>query len=70
MRTNIQLDDELITQTMEATGAKTKRAVVDEALRLLLRTRSQESIRHMHGKVEFWDNYRTEFRSGDTSREW
>ena len=33
MRTNIEIDDELIAAAMEATGQSTKRATVEEALR-------------------------------------
>lgn len=36
MRTNIELDDELIAEAMKATGLPTKRATVDEALRVLV----------------------------------
>ena len=37
MRTNIVLDDELVAEAMRRTGIKTKRAVVEEALRKLIR---------------------------------
>ena len=37
MRTNIELDDELIAQAMAATGLPTKKATVEEGLRLLVR---------------------------------
>ena len=33
MRTNIEIDDELLTEAMAATGKTTKRATVEEALR-------------------------------------
>lgn len=33
MRTNIEIDDDLIAQAMKATGKSTKRATVEEALR-------------------------------------
>lgn len=36
-RTNIEIDDELLTRAMEATGATTKKATVEEALRQLVR---------------------------------
>jgi Arc/MetJ family transcription regulator len=44
MRTNIEIDDELMEQAMTASDAFTKRAVVEEALRLLLRIRAQGEI--------------------------
>lgn len=36
MRTNIELDDELMAQAMEATGLSTKKATVEEALRQIV----------------------------------
>jgi Arc/MetJ family transcription regulator len=41
MRTNIEIDDRLLTQAMKATGLSTKRATVEEGLRLLVRLRKQ-----------------------------
>ncbi len=41
MRTNIEIDDELLAEAMAATGLKTKRAVVEEGLRTLARLRRQ-----------------------------
>ena len=54
MRTNIDIDDRLMRQAMRSSGARTKRAVVEEGLRLLIQTRSQKSIRRLRGK-EAWD---------------
>ena len=44
MRTNIVLDDELVDEAVRRTGLKTKRAVVEEALRKLIRLKRQEEI--------------------------
>jgi Arc/MetJ family transcription regulator len=41
MRTNIEIDDELLSQAMTAAGLSTKRATVEEGLRLLVRVRRQ-----------------------------
>ncbi|HLW89962.1 MAG TPA: type II toxin-antitoxin system VapB family antitoxin [Roseiarcus sp.] len=41
MRTNIDIDDELLSQAMAAAGLSTKRATVEEGLRLLVRLRKQ-----------------------------
>ena len=54
MRTNIDIDDDLMHQAMRSSGARTKRAVVEEGLRLLIRTRGQLSVRRLRGKVA-WD---------------
>ncbi len=51
MRTNIDIDDELMRQAMRSSEATTKRGVVEEALRLLIQTRSQGSVRRLRGKV-------------------
>ncbi len=37
MRLNIDIDDDLLSEAMAATGATTKRATVEEALRTLIR---------------------------------
>jgi len=39
--------------TLRATGLKTKREAVDEALRTLLRLRRQEGIRRLRGKLDW-----------------
>ena len=51
MRTNIVIDDKLIAEVQKATGIKTKKAVVEEGLRLLLRMRKQETVRKWRGKL-------------------
>ncbi|HUI82305.1 MAG TPA: type II toxin-antitoxin system VapB family antitoxin [Bryobacteraceae bacterium] len=53
MRTNIVIDDTLMRETLRATGLKTKREVVDEALRTLLRLRRQGDIRRLRGKLHW-----------------
>lgn len=51
MRTNIDIDDELMALALRASEASTKRGVVEEALRLLIQTRSQAGVRRLRGKV-------------------
>jgi len=51
MRTNIDIVDRLMRQAMRSSNARTKRAVVEEALRLLIQTRGQSSLRRLRGKV-------------------
>jgi len=53
MRTNIEIDDQLVHQAMRSSGARTKRAVVEAGLRLLLKTHSQSAIRRLRGKVQW-----------------
>ena len=57
MRTNIEIDDELMQRAKEMTGLDTKRAVVEEALRLLISMRAQRDLLELAGKVEFFDGY-------------
>ena len=50
MRTNIEIDDELMRQAMSATGAATKKAAVEEALRLMVQLKRQgEAIESLKG---------------------
>lgn len=51
MRTNIVIDDQLIADTMRATGLRTKREVVELGLKTLLRLRQQSDIRKLRGKI-------------------
>lgn len=63
MRTNIDIDDELMTQALRLSGLKTKRAVVEAGLRILIRLKRQEDILHLAGKVQ-WDGNLDESRQG------
>jgi len=53
MRTNIEIDDKLMAETLRATGLRTKRAAVELGLRTLLRLRKQAGLRHLRGKIEW-----------------
>lgn len=60
MRTNIEIDDKLMKDAIKASRVetKTKKAVVEEALQLLIKSRAQEiSLHNMFGKGQFWDGY-------------
>ena len=47
------IDDKLMRDTLRATGLRTKREAVDEALRTLLRLRKQADIRRLRGKLDW-----------------
>jgi Arc/MetJ family transcription regulator len=50
MRTNIDIDDKLMAQAMKLSGLPTKRAVVEEGLRLLVRVRRQaQALKALRG---------------------
>ena len=53
MRTNIDIDDDLMREAMQASGETTKRAAVERGLRLLIETRAQAGIRRLRGKVKW-----------------
>jgi Arc/MetJ family transcription regulator len=48
-RTNIELDDELVRKARKLTRLKTKRAIVDKALELLVRSESRKGILRYYG---------------------
>jgi Arc/MetJ family transcription regulator len=53
MRTNIVIDDKLMSDTLRATGLKTKREAVELGLRTLLRLGRQGEIRRLRGKLDW-----------------
>jgi Arc/MetJ family transcription regulator len=52
-RTNIVLDADLVEQGLRATGLKTRRELVDFALRELLRRENQKKLLELKGQVEW-----------------
>jgi len=54
MRTNIVIDDQLLAAAQRATGIKTKKGVVEEGLRSLVRLEHQARVRRWRGKLA-WD---------------
>lgn len=69
MRTNIEIDEDLIRQVMAATGLPTKRAAVNEALRLLMQWTAQQEILKMAGKIDWVEGYDPE-AGEDEQPEW
>jgi Arc/MetJ family transcription regulator len=53
MRTNVVLDDDLIERARQLTGIKTKREVIQEALRTLIQLREQGQLRELRGKLKW-----------------
>jgi Arc/MetJ family transcription regulator len=54
MRTNIVIDDDLINEAMMLSKLKTKKAVVETGLKLLVQIKKQERLKSLRGKLE-WD---------------
>lgn len=63
MRTNIDIDDELMKEAQELSGLKTKRAVMDAALRMFVRVQHQKDVLKLAGKVH-WDGDLDAMREG------
>jgi len=65
MRTNIEIDDELLQKALRISGLKTKRAVVEAGLRTLVRLKRQEDILSLVGKVHWEGNLDESRQSSD-----
>jgi Arc/MetJ family transcription regulator len=51
MRTTIVIDDKLMADAFKATGARSKRELVEMGLRALVQLKQQERIRGFRGKL-------------------
>ncbi len=56
MRTNIVVDDNLMAEALKLSNIKTKKGVVDKALKLLVQVKKQEAIRELRGKLNWQGN--------------
>jgi Arc/MetJ family transcription regulator len=63
MRTNIVIDDKLMSDALKASGLSTKREAVEQGLKLLVRRGQQQGIRKLRGKVK-WEGDLEEMRGG------
>jgi len=64
-RTNIVLDEKLVRDGLKSTGVKTRRALVDYALRELVRREKQTGLLALKGKVR-WVGDLSQLRSTRT----
>ena len=60
-RTNVVLDEELVERCRRATGIETRRALIDYALRELLRREGQKRVLELKGAVK-WEGQLAEWR--------
>ena len=67
MRTNIDIDDTLMAEAQKASGQRTKKQTVEEALRLLIRLQRQREVGDAYGKYR-WRGNLAESRKGRTGR--
>lgn len=57
MRTNIVIDDELIAEALKLSKLKTKRELIDTALREFIRSRKRLNLQDIKGKINFREDY-------------
>jgi Arc/MetJ family transcription regulator len=53
MRTNIVIDDALMTSARQISGLKTKKETIEIALKLLIKVKSQSFIKKFRGKLKW-----------------
>jgi len=62
MRTNIEIDDNLMADALKATGLSTKKEAVELGLKALIKLNKQASIRALRGKLK-WEGSLEEMRA-------
>ncbi len=65
-RTNVVIDDGLIESGLSVTGLKTRRALIDYALRELIRHKAQKKILDLKGQID-WEGDLDSWRQGRTT---
>jgi len=60
MKTNIDLDEQLIKQGFALTGLRTKKELVNFALAELVKRNSQKDLLELAGEIEFVDGFNTD----------
>jgi Arc/MetJ family transcription regulator len=55
MRTNIEIDDDLMAKAIKSGNIKTKKAIVEEALRLYIAIENQRKLIDLKGKIKLDD---------------
>jgi Arc/MetJ family transcription regulator len=56
MRTNVVIDDDLMSSALKASGLKTKRDAIEAGLKLLVQVKSQKEIKRFRGKLKWSGN--------------
>ena len=57
MRTNIVIDDTLLDEAFEVSGARTKKDLIHEALRTLIKLKKRKDLTELAGKIDFYPNF-------------
>lgn len=63
MRTNIVIDEKLMANALKASGCSTKKEVVEQGLKLIVRRSKQQGLRKLRGKLT-WEGDLDEMRGG------
>ena len=61
---SIVIDEKLMAEAMALSGLKTKKATVEEGLKLLIQIKMQEKIKNFHGKLQ-WEGDLGKSRTDD-----
>jgi len=61
MRTNVVIDDKLMSRALRSSGCRTKRSAIESGLRLLVQVDSQKKLRTLRGKIT-WEGDLEEMR--------
>ncbi len=61
MRTNVVIDDHLMSRALRLSGCRTKRSAIESGLRLLVQVNSQKKLRSLRGKIT-WEGDLEEMR--------
>lgn len=57
MRTNIVIDDDLLEEAFSVSKARTKKDLIHEALRELIRLKKRKDMTELAGSIEFYKGY-------------
>ena len=61
MRTNVVIDDHLMSRAMRLSGCRTKRSAIELGLRLLVQVNGQKKLRDLKGNIT-WEGDLEEMR--------
>lgn len=59
IRTNVELDEKLVNAALKVTKIKTRKALIDYALRELLRHAQQKELLKLRGKIHWEGDLKT-----------
>lgn len=57
MRTNIEIDDQLLKEAFQVSGARTKKDLVHEALRILIIVKKRKDLTELAGKIDMHQDF-------------